>query len=244
LKFNIICADPPYAFSDKLKMSNVKRGAEANYKTLTIDDIKNLKIAELAADDAVLALWVPSAILQQGLDLVSAYGFDFKQMWVWVKIKKDPFDNLKKEILKKSIIDTISKQKIIDTKNAENIIDNFNINDTLTFGMGKIARNVHEICLVGTKGKANKYIKNKSQRTVFFHQNFKHSQKPEILQDKLELIFPDFKDKACEIFARRSRQGWRCIGNECESTFGQDIRDSIEDIIKENAADIVVKQHV
>lgn len=88
-KFTCIVCDPPYAFSDKLNQSDVARGAEANYTTMTIDKIKDLPIKEIAAEDgAILALWVPSSLLQEGLDIMNAWGFKHKQTYVWVKSKK------------------------------------------------------------------------------------------------------------------------------------------------------------
>jgi N6-adenosine-specific RNA methylase IME4 len=203
-KFSVIVCDPPWKFSDKLQQSDVKRGAAANYNTMSISDIKQLPVKMAChPDGAVLCLWVPSSLLQEGLDVMSAWGFFQKQVWVWIKIKKDPFAKLK-------------KQKKIDW-------DKIDFNDFLSFGMGHLGRNVHEIVLVGTCGKISSKVKNKSQRTVFFYENTKHSKKPELLQDKLELMFPGV-DKL-ELFARRQRKGWCCLGNEVGEKL--DIKDSL-----------------
>jgi N6-adenosine-specific RNA methylase IME4 len=96
-KYNIICIDPPYIFSDKLKQSTIKRSADSQYPTLTIAELKKLPIKDIVADDAIMALWVPSALLQDGLDLLKIYGFNFKQTLIWVKVQKHPF----KQILSK-----------------------------------------------------------------------------------------------------------------------------------------------
>jgi len=158
-KFSVIVVDPPYCFSDKLQHSDVKRGALANYNTMTISDIQALPVKKAChPDGAVLCLWVPSSLLQEGLDTMKAWGFKHKQTWIWVKIKNDPFVKLK-------------KQKKIDW-------DSIDWNDFLSFGMGNLGRNVHEIVLVGTCGKIISKIKNRSQRTVFFYKNTKHSKKP------------------------------------------------------------------
>jgi len=100
MKFDILCMDPPYSFKDKLSMSDVKRGAEANYKTLSNDDLLNLPIKEIAnPDGALLALWVPSSLLPFGLKLMETFNFEMKQTYIWNKIKKEPFSDLKKNIL-------------------------------------------------------------------------------------------------------------------------------------------------
>ena len=207
--------DPPYGFQDTLSMSDVKRGAQANYSTMTNKELLSLPIKELADPDwSVLALWCPSSLLDFGLELMKEYSFDFKQIWIWCKIKNDPFKKMKK----------LNKKGKLD-------FDNVNWNDFLSFGMGHLARNMHEVVLIGTKGKVYKELKNRSQRTVFFAPNEKHSKKPEILQDKLELMFNGNNVKKIEVFARRQRLGWTTIGNQNPSTINEDIRISLSKLV-------------
>ena len=125
-------------------MSDVKRGAEANYQTLSFEDIKNLPIQEVAdPNGCLLALWVPSALLPDGLNIMKTYGFQFKQTYCWVKIKKETDD-------------------LSDP------------NDILSFGMGRFFRNTHEICLIGINNNGiYKKLINKSQRTISLAPNFK-----------------------------------------------------------------------
>jgi N6-adenosine-specific RNA methylase IME4 len=225
-KFNLIVCDPPYSFNDNLSRmkDGVKRSAASQYNgVLTIDQIKNLRVPEVSAEDAVLALWVPSSFLQEGLDIVSTWGFEQKQTFIWVKTKLDPLKELRK------YIHEITLTELFETLgNLLKYFDNdFSLNDILSFGMGRIMRNCHEVCLISIKGKPYPHVKNKSQRSVLFDINKGHSTKPEGLQDRLELIFPEFTDRL-ELFARRDRPGWVCCGNSCPSTLNEDIVDSIE----------------
>ena len=87
-KFNLIVADCPWSFGDTLQMSRTKRGASAQYNTLSDFDITNLNVESIAADDAVLALWVLSSKLQVGLDTMMSWGFEQTQTFIWVKTKK------------------------------------------------------------------------------------------------------------------------------------------------------------
>ena len=103
MKFNIICADIPWMFSDKLKMSDVKRGAESQYSVLTQEKLKTLPVQDICADDSLLCLWVPSSLLAEGLELMNVWGFRQTQTFVWVKTKKEPFKSIVKEI--SSILD-------------------------------------------------------------------------------------------------------------------------------------------
>ena len=222
MKYDIIVADPPWNFDDKLDMSSVKRGAESNYDVLNIETIKKLKISEIASDNSVLALWVPSSLLQEGLDTMKAWGFRQTQTHIWVKIKNSPFDFFFKEFKKKRELPIYSLIKLG--------LESFDFNEILGFGMGRLFRQTHEICLLGVKGKAYESLANKAQRSVHFDTNKKHSAKPEILQDRLEKMYPN--SQKLEIFARRSRVNWTCIGLQSPESLGEDIRDSLERLIK------------
>jgi N6-adenosine-specific RNA methylase IME4 len=217
MKFKCIVADPPYSFSDKLKMSSVKRSADSNYKTLVMSDIKALKVKELAEDDSFLALWVPSAMLEDGLEILKLWGFKYKQNCIWVKTKTQPLAGLLKAISRGNI------------KNYIDITKAFDLNEVLNFKMGHFFRQTHEICLIGTRGKMSKDLLNRSQRSVHLYPAMKHSKKPEQLQDMLDIMF---KGNKLELFARRDRPNWTCKGNECFSSLGEDIRDSVEGLIK------------
>jgi N6-adenosine-specific RNA methylase IME4 len=225
-KFQVIVADPPWSFGDRLKMSDVARGAAANYNTMTISNIKDLPIKEVTSPDgAVLALWVPSSLLQEGLDVMNAWGFTHKQTYVWVKTKKEPLKDVVSSSfsLVKAGLEAV-KSKANLRKATLDVLNKLKMHDMLAFGMGRLFRQTHEICLVGTSNnKIYKSLANKSQRSVSFAENLKHSAKPEHLQDSLEIMFPN-TDKL-ELFARRSRSGWTCLGNEVCN--GEDITVSL-----------------
>lgn len=229
MKYDLIVADPPWSFEDGLHMSSVKRGAESQYAVLDIEAIKNLKVSELTADNAVLALWVPSSLLQEGLDTMTSWGFRQTQTHIWVKIKNNPFEKFLKAFKKRNngkvIQGILSFVKLLASE-----LESFDFDDILAFGMGRLFRQTHEVCLLGVKGKAYEALESKSERSVHFDTNKKHSAKPETLQTRLEKMFP--KAKKLEMFARRSRAGWTCIGLECPDSLGEDIRDSLERLSK------------
>lgn len=228
-KYTCIVVDPPYDFSDRLSMSDVKRGAKANYDTMSMQEIRDLPIKEICdPDGAVLCLWVPSSLLQDGLDIMKFWGFKQKQTYIWVKVKKSP---ILEKIGMKQIISHFKKLNnfnwTIAGSSIKKFIDEFSLNNILSFGMGRIFRQTHEICLIGTNSnKIYKKLQNKSQRSVSFGENLKHSAKPEHLQNSLDIMFPDNDFNKIEIFARRLRNGWKCLGNEvCD---GEDIRVSLK----------------
>jgi N6-adenosine-specific RNA methylase IME4 len=237
-QFQVIVADPPWSFKDSLKMSDVKRGAKANYSTMSICDIQQLPIKDLIdPKGSILALWVPSSLLQQGLDTMKSWGFAHKQTYVWVKTKKDPLKEVRGILFNfwknglKPLGKFSNKSFREAALNSAKVVDIIDLNkgklfmqEMLAFGMGRLFRQSHEICLIGTSNnKIYKALANKSQRSVSFAPNLKHSAKPEHLQDSLEIMFP--KGDKLELFARRLRPGWTCLGNEICN--GEDIRVSL-----------------
>jgi N6-adenosine-specific RNA methylase IME4 len=221
MKYDLIVADPPWSFDDKLTMSDVKRGSESQYDVLTTADIINLDIKSIAADEAVLVLWVPSSLLQAGMDCMKAWGFEQTQTFVWVKTKKQTsLLKLFRDGIKEIDVMLYNSPEDIDAKVHEMI------NSVLNFFMGRLFRQTHEIALVGKRGKVYDKLENKAQRSVLLDINLKHSAKPEGLQQKLEVMFP--KAQKLELFARRVRSDWECVGLECHTTLGEDIRDSIK----------------
>lgn len=246
MKFDIICADPPYESKDQLTMSSVKRGAASNYNgVLSVDDIKNLDVEEISAPNSLLALWVPSFILPEGLEIMKKWGFVYKQNFIWVKTKKDPLANIRKdfkrEVFKtyKKLISESKEFSAINLTTFYNFIKDdlipkmeYDLNDGLQCKMGRIFRQTHEVCLIGVKGNMYDKLENRSQISVHTYPPMKHSAKPEGLQDRLDIMFQDKKLKRIELFARRQRDNYICIGNENKMTEGEDVIVSIEKLKK------------
>lgn len=223
-KFEVIVADPAWSFSDRLTMSDVARGAASNYQVMSNKDIEQLPMKDfIHPDGSVLALWVPSSLLQEGLNTMKAWGFAHKQTYVWVKTKKEALYKPLKKIYN-HFKKTGSWSWTISGTVIKKCLDQLTFQGLLAFGMGRLFRQTHEICLIGiSDNKIYKKLQNKSQRSVSFAENLRHSAKPEDLQDSLELMFP--KTSKLELFARRHRPGWVCLGNEICN--GEDIRVSL-----------------
>jgi len=184
MKYQVICADPAWGFSDNLKAMKrkVKRSASSQYRTMTAAQVAALPVKDLV-DPAgcLLALWVPGSMLEDGLMVMHAWGFNLKQIFVWVKLKKD------------------------HAKEADP-------NKSTRVGMGRLFRQSHEIALICTAGKSiYPLLKNKGQRSVAFDLNMGHSCKPATLQNRLMTMFPT-ADKI-ELFGRRLMPGWTVLGD-------------------------------
>lgn len=91
MKYDVIVADPPWAFGDALKKmkKKTKRSAASQYKVMSPGQVAALDVPSLVnPNGCVLALWVPSALLMDGLMVMQAWGFSLKQTVVWIKTKK------------------------------------------------------------------------------------------------------------------------------------------------------------
>src|SRR5690348_3398748 len=85
--YRVIYADPPWKFA-AWSHRGEDRGAVQHYPCMTSAELKALPVDGLAADDAALFMWVVQPMLPQALELIAAWGFEFKTVaFAWVKIK-------------------------------------------------------------------------------------------------------------------------------------------------------------
>lgn len=88
-RFKTILADPPWQFQNRTGKIAPEHKRLNRYGTMHLDEIKALPVESAAADTAHLYLWVPNALLPEGLELMKAWGFNYKGNIVWQKIRKD-----------------------------------------------------------------------------------------------------------------------------------------------------------
>ncbi len=89
LRCGTILADPPWQFSNRTGKMAPEHKRLSRYGTLTLSDILEIPVAAACAEQAHLYLWVPNALLAEGLQVMSAWGFEYKTNLVWHKIRKD-----------------------------------------------------------------------------------------------------------------------------------------------------------
>lgn len=88
-KYNTIYADPPWQFQNRTGKVAPENKKLTRYETMSLSDIKALPIHDIADDKAHLYLWVPNALLPSGLEVMDAWGFEYKSNIVWEKVRKD-----------------------------------------------------------------------------------------------------------------------------------------------------------
>lgn len=90
-KYRTIYADPPWQFTNRTGKMAPEHKRLNRYSTMKLEDIKNLPVSEVADEKSHLYLWVPNALLPEGLEVMKAWGFEYKTNIVWEKIRKDGF---------------------------------------------------------------------------------------------------------------------------------------------------------
>lgn len=178
--YSVILADPPWRYSC---WSDSKNGAQAaQYDGMKLEELEALAgpVKGWAdAESCVLFLWTTWPKLNEGIDLLNAWGFRYVTGFPWIK--------------------TVPS------------------NGTIRRGNGFWAMQASEPFLIGVTGKPRRMRKNpvigllSGVPPVFYAPRTRHSKKPEELQTWIERMLPD-ATRRLELFARRIRPGWDCIG--------------------------------
>ena len=88
-RFSTILADPPWQFQNRTGKMAPEHKRLNRYGTMELDDILSLPVRAVAEETSHLYLWVPNALLPDGLRVMEAWGFKYKSNVVWHKIRKD-----------------------------------------------------------------------------------------------------------------------------------------------------------
>src|SRR3954454_1737217 len=88
-RFRTILADPPWQFQNRTGKMAPEHKRLSRYGTMNLQEIIELPVHLCAAERSHLYLWVPNALLEDGLRVMRAWGFEYKSNLVWHKIRKD-----------------------------------------------------------------------------------------------------------------------------------------------------------
>lgn len=88
-RFGTVMADPPWRFTNRTGKVAPEHKRLSRYPTMTLDEICALPVADYLEEPAHCYMWVPNALLPDGLKVLGAWGFDYKSNIIWHKIRKD-----------------------------------------------------------------------------------------------------------------------------------------------------------
>ena len=87
--YSTVYADPPWRFQNRTGKVAPEHKRLNRYETMTIKEIMSLPVESIASTKSHLYLWVPNAMLPDGLAVMEAWGFKYKGNIVWEKVRKD-----------------------------------------------------------------------------------------------------------------------------------------------------------
>ncbi|MCG8584691.1 MAG: MT-A70 family methyltransferase [Pirellulales bacterium] len=87
--YSTILADPPWQFQNRTGKVAPEHRRLLRYPTMSLQEIMDLPVGDRAADKSHLYLWIPNALLLEGLKVMEAWGFQYKTNLVWFKVRKD-----------------------------------------------------------------------------------------------------------------------------------------------------------
>lgn len=88
-KYKTIYADPPWQFQNRTGKVAPEHKRLNRYPTMKLEDIMKLPVGDVADEKSHLYLWVPNALLPEGLQVMEAWGFEYKANLIWEKTRKD-----------------------------------------------------------------------------------------------------------------------------------------------------------
>lgn len=157
--FGCILSDPPWSFLTYGKRRTIPhRAAEEHYQTMTAEELRAMPVAQVAARDCALFMWIVDSHLAEAIDLGRAWGFEFKTVaFIWAKAASvnDQFGFFPPETVHR-------------------------------IGMGYWTRKQAEICLMFTRGKPRRI--GKGVRQIIQEPRREHSRKPDETFARVEAL--------------------------------------------------------
>ncbi|ELY3554443.1 DNA methyltransferase [Cronobacter turicensis] len=199
MKYSLIYADPAWSYGN-----TVSNGAAAgHYDTMSLIDMKRLPVWELAAENAVLAMWHTGTHNREAMDLAEAWGFTVRTMkgFTWVKLN---------QLAEQHITKALEAGEIEDFHDFLHLL-----NAQTRMNGGNHTRANTEDLLIATRG-AGLERKDASVKQVIYSPLGRHSAKPWEARHRLERLYGDVP--RIELFSRSAAPGWDHWGNQCESS--------------------------
>lgn len=88
-RFGTVLADPPWRFTNRTGKMAPEHKRLSRYATMTLDEILELPVPQIVQPKSHLYLWVPNALIAEGLEVMKRWGFTYKTNLVWFKRRKD-----------------------------------------------------------------------------------------------------------------------------------------------------------
>lgn len=199
MKYKLIYCDPPWSYKDKASAGH--RGAEFKYPCLSLVDLVNMRmeIKSISDPDSVLYMWTTGPMFPNACILMESWGYTYKTIaFTWIKTNKNNIQNSMKSGEPVMLCTFVNYEGNIITQGD-------------FMGMGNHTRSNAEYVILGVRGKGLKRI-SASVRSTVISPIREHSQKPDEVRERLEMLYGDVP--RLEMFARVRTSNWDYHGNE------------------------------
>lgn len=160
MRFSIIYADPPWEYDDTL--GNDPKYGGITYKTMPIDQICNIPVRDIRADNSVLFMWATFPKLEEAFRVIRRWGFQYVTVgFVWLKVYKNGIGKSLEELESKDIVT----------------------------GTGRWTNSNSEICLIGRHGKISR-VSTIVKQTIIAPL-LEHSAKPPEVRERIVQLMGD-----------------------------------------------------
>ena len=184
-QFDLIMADPPWQFATRSAKGVTAKGAGGQYSVMPLDLVRELPVASLAEKHCLLWLWATNPMLPQALQVMAAWGFEFKTAGTWVKRTRHGKGAFGTGYTLRSANEPFligTRGRPVTTRKVRSAIASGDT-DPLTLSSVTIESVSRE-----------------------------HSRKPDEAFAAAELLMPEAR--RIELFSRQERPGWTVWGNE------------------------------
>lgn len=191
----LLAADPPWLFNDRLPGDG--RGASKKYRCLSTSEIEAFPIPPMAPD-SVLLLWKVGALQEDAFRVARAWGYVPTAEGVWNKTRACP-----------------ACRGSGQRPEGGPCFRCWGSGDVPWMGMGRHVRYAHEAFIIAVRGRPARLradvLSTFSARVPLVGGRAVHSAKPDLFYRIAEALYPGPR---VELFARRRRPGWECLGDE------------------------------
>ena len=199
--FSVLMADYPWPWKARSE-NGMAKSPEAHYKTMSIDELKQIPLHVLAADDCALFFWVTWPLMPVWNEVLKAAGFEYAGLaWEWRKFNPEtgkyafgPGYGTRKNL----------EPCLLATRGNPQLKSE--LPDDL-FGLGRVPEGVRSV---------RDWMEWWPDDEIRAPRR-EHSRKPDEQYDRIETMFDG---PYCELFPRQRRKGWAAFGNEINK-FGE-----------------------
>lgn len=196
MSYSIIYLDPPWRYNSRANhKTRFRGGVHGHYPTMTMEQIRNLPIPDLAAPVAAVLMWCTYPYLDEQIKLFKHWGFRFRTIaFNWVKLNP------------KGYWTPMADPNYSPDKQYVKFGDLFY---SVFFGVGYYSKSNAEPCLLGMRGQLP--TRDNTVSSVILAPRREHSRKPDEARERIVRLFGDVP--RIEMFARQKADGWHSWGN-------------------------------